>query len=188
VDFVSAGPAPTIYKGPVLSFATAALTYPIKNVTAKASSAQVGSGPERTVDGSRLDKSDGHSTDEKDMWWSMAEPSHWIQYEFDKVYALHELWVWNFNQVVEPFVGFGAKAVKIEYSTDGATWTPLANVPEFARAPGKAGYTPNTIVNFAAVPAKLVKLTIEKGWGSTPSTGLSEVRFFAIQNAAVPKP
>ncbi|MCL5278497.1 MAG: protein kinase, partial [Planctomycetes bacterium] len=61
VDFVRADAAPVIYKGPVLKFTTAALTYPIKNVTAKASSAQAGSGWERTVDGSGLDKNDGHS-------------------------------------------------------------------------------------------------------------------------------
>ncbi len=98
------------------------------------------------------------------------------------------MWVWNQNQMVEPFIGFGAKTVKIEYSTDGTAWTPLANVPEFAKAPGKPGYTANTIVSFAAVPAKFVKLTIEKNWGVAPQTGLSEVRFFCIQSAAVPKP
>jgi hypothetical protein len=188
VDFVIAGPTPTIITGPVLKFTTAALTYPIKNITATASSAQAGSGPERTVDGSGLDKSDGYSTDPKDMWWSQGVAPHWIQYEFDKVYTLHELWVWNMNQIIEPFIGFGAKSVKIEYSIDGTTWTPLANVPEFARAPGKPGYTANTIVSFAGVPAKYVKLTIEKNWGVAPQTGLSEVRFFCIQSAAVPKP
>ena len=58
-------------------------------------------------------------------------------------------------------------------------------MPEFARAPGKPGYTANTIVSFAAVPAKFVKLTIEKNWSSVaPQTGLSEVRFFCIQSAA----
>jgi len=45
----------------------------------------------------------------------------WIQYEFDKIYALHEMWVWNHNLPTEPIVGFGAKTVKIEYSTDGTT-------------------------------------------------------------------
>jgi hypothetical protein len=188
VDFVISGPTPTIVKGPVLKFTTAALTYPIKNITATASSAQRGNGPEKTVDGSGLDKSDGHSTNGADMWWSLGVPPNWIQYEFDKIYTLHELWVWNFNQLIEPYMGFGAKSVKIEYSTDGTTWTPLANVPEFARAPGKPGYTANTIVNFAGVPAKYVKLTIDKNWGVAPQTGLSEVRFFCIQSAAVPKP
>ncbi len=188
VDFVVTGLTPAIYKGPVLKFTTAALTYPIRNITAKASSATPGSGPERSIDGWGLDKNDGHSTDVKDMWWSQSVAPHWIQYEFDKVYTLHEMWVWNFNSMVEPFVGFGAKTVKIEYSTDGTAWTPLANVPEFARATGKPGYTANTIVSFAAVPARFVKLTIEKNWSSSaPQTGLSEVRFFCIQSAAVPR-
>ena len=89
---------------------------------------------------------------------------------------------------MEPFIGFGAKSVKIEYSTDGTKWTPLANVPEFARAPGQPGYTANTKVSFGGVTAKYVKLTIEKGWGATPSTGLSEVRFFCTQNAGAAKP
>jgi hypothetical protein len=188
VDFVISSPAPAIYQGPVLKFTTAALTYPIKNITAKASSASAGSGPEKTVDGSGLDKNDGHSTDAKDMWWSLGVPPNWIQYEFDKVYTLHELSVWNFNSMLEPFMGFGAKSVRIEYSTDGTTWTPLANVPEFARASGQPGYTANTTVSFGGVSAKFVKLTIDKNWGVTPQTGLSEVRFFCIQSTAVPKP
>jgi hypothetical protein len=188
VDFAIADPTPTIIKGPVLKFTTAALTYPIKNITATASSAQRGNGPEKTVDGSGLDKNDGHSINGADMWWSLGVLPNWIRYEFDKVYALHELWVWNSNQIVEPLIGFGAKTVKIEYSTDGATWTSLADVPEFAKAPGKPGYTANTIVSFTGIPAKFVKLTIEKNWGVAPQTGLSEVRFFCIQTAAVPKP
>ncbi|OHB67708.1 MAG: hypothetical protein A2Y76_02225 [Planctomycetes bacterium RBG_13_60_9] len=95
---------------------------------------------------------------------------------------------WTSNQTAEPLVGFGAKTVKIEYSTDSTAWTPLANVAEFAQASGRPSYKPNTIVSFPAVPAKLVKLTIEKGWGVTPSVGLSEVRFFYIPSASVTQP
>ncbi|MCU0917938.1 MAG: discoidin domain-containing protein, partial [Planctomycetes bacterium] len=188
VDFVVPGPTPTIYAGPVLSFTTEAFAYPIKNITATASSFQGSSGPNKMVDGSGLDKGDGHSTDGKDMWQSMTVAPHWIQFQFDKAYALHELWVWNSNQAVEPFIGFGAKTVRIEYSIDGTTWTALANVPEFAKAPGKAGYVHNTTVSFGGVAARYVKLTIEKGWGTTPSVGLSEVRFFYIPTASAPKP
>jgi serine/threonine protein kinase/Tol biopolymer transport system component len=183
VDFVISDPAPAIYKGPVLEFTTAGLTYPVKNVTATASTIQPGSGPEKTVDGSGLDTNDGHSTDAKDMWWSIGAGPNWIQYEFDRVYNLHELWVWNFNTVLDPFMGFGAKTVQIEYSADGTAWTPLADVPEFARATGKAGYTANTKITFGGLAAKFVKLTIEKNWGVAPQTGLSEVRFFATQSA-----
>ncbi len=122
------------------------------------------------------------------MWLSTGAQPNWVQYQFDKVYTLHELWVWNSNQPVEAIVGFGAKTVKIEYSTDGTKWTPLANVPEFARASGQEGYQHSTTVSFGGVSAKFVRLTIEKNWGVAPQTGLSEVRFFCIQNPAVPKP
>jgi hypothetical protein len=115
-----------------------------------------------------------------DMWLSTGVPPNWIQYQFDKVYALRELWVWNSNQAIEPYMGFGAKKVTIEYSVDGTTWTTLSNVPEFARAPGALGYTPNTIVSFGGVSAKFVKLTINSTWGGMPVTGLSEVRFFYL--------
>jgi len=92
------------------------------------------------------------------------------------------------HSAVEPFIGFGAKTVKIEYSTDATASTPLADVPEFKKAPGKAGYTADTKVSFGGVPARFVKLTIEKNWGVAPQTGLSEVRFFATQNAAATQP
>ncbi len=188
VDLVNAGAAPTIYKGAVLDFTTQAFIYPLRSVTAKASSAQAASGPEKTVDGSGLDASGGHSTDVKAMWQSAGIQPNWIQYEFDKVYKLHEMRVWNSNQVLEPFMGFGAKTVVIEYSVDGTMWTPLANVPEFARAPGKPGCTANTTVSFGGVSARIVKLTITRTWGVTPQTGLSEVRFFCIPDVSATQP
>jgi len=185
IDFVISSPAPAVYQGPVLKFTTEAFAYPIQNVIAMSSSAQPGMGAEKTVDGSGLGARDAHSAEGEDMWLSGTVPPHWIQFEFDEVYALHEVWVWNSNQRIEPFLGFGARTVRIEYSTDGAAWTALQGVPEFGRAPGEAGYTANTIVSFGGVSAKYVKLTIEANWGGVaPSTGLSEVRFFYIPDRA----
>ncbi len=91
---------------------------------------------------------------------------------------------------MESFVGFGAKDVKIEYSTDGTTWTALANVPQFARAPGLPGYAANTTVNFGGVSAQYVKLTINSNWGGLSNvTGLSEVRFSYVPvQARSPQP
>jgi hypothetical protein len=123
------------------------------------------------------------------MWLSTNAKPYWIQFEFEKIYALHELWVWNSNQVIEPILGFGAKTVKTEYSTDGAVWAALEGVPEFARAPGQAGYVHNTVVSLGGVSAKYVKLTIEANWGGvSPSTGLSEVRFFYIPDRPAGNP
>ena len=189
VDTVLGPSSTAICKGPVLSFTVEPFARPIQNIVATASSSQSGSDAEKTVDGSGLDKNDGHSTDAKAMWQSTKTGPHWISFEFDKIYALHELWVWNSNQAVELFLGYGAKTVKIEYSLDGTTWTPLAGVPEFAKAPGKAGYAASTKVKFDGVLAQYVKLTIEKGWGTSGSVGLSEVRFLALPfQARAPQP
>jgi hypothetical protein len=109
-----------------------------------------------------------------------AQPPIWVQYEFDKVYKLYEMWVWNFNQAFEAIVGFGLKDVTIEYSVDGTEWAVLAGVPEFARAPAAPGYAHNTVVDFGGVTAKYVKLTANDNWGFLTQYGLGEVRFFYI--------
>jgi hypothetical protein len=146
-------------------------------------------GPENTINGSGL-TGDLHGTDGTTMWLSSGAQPNWIQYQFDKVYKLNDLKVWNSNQLIEAFLGFGAKKVTIEYSTDGTTWTALANVPDFARAPGMAGYAANTTVSFGGVMAKYVKLTINSNWGGmAPQTGLSEVRFSYVPvQARAPQP
>ncbi|MBM4023904.1 MAG: hypothetical protein FJ280_00635 [Planctomycetes bacterium] len=187
VDGVGTGA--TIFKGQVWSFTAEPYAYPLQSVTATASSAQVGMGPENTVNGSGLDANGRHAAEPEGMWVSLNAPSHWIQYEFDRAYKLHELWVWNANQVVEPYVGFGAKDVTIEYSLDGITWTALAPVPQFARGPGSPGYAPNTTVSFGGVLARYVKLTITSTWGGIPQCSLSEVQFLsAPAQARAPAP
>ncbi len=174
----------TIHKGTVWSFATEALGYPVKNVTATASSFQAGMGPEKTLDGSGL-TGDLHGVEPTTMWMSAGAQPNWIQYQFDKVYKLHQLLVWNSNQLIESFLGFGAKKVTVETSTDGTTWKALANVPEFSRASGAPGYAANTTVNFGGVVAKFVKLTITTNWGGVaPQTGLAEVRFLYVPVSA----
>ncbi len=189
IDEVGKAPGNTIYKGQVWQFTAEPYGYPIQPVAAKASSAQPGMGPEKTINGSGLDKMDQHGTDGTTMWLSTGAAPNWIQYEFDKVYKLADLKVWNYNAVIESFMGFGAKQVKIETSTDGTTWIALANVPEFARGSGLPDYGANTTVNFGGVDTKFVKLTIEKNWGMAPPTGLSEVRFSAVPvQAFAPQP
>ena len=182
IDEVNAPPDSTIFKGNVWSFTVEPYAYPIENITAASSSSSVNMEPDRTVDGSGLNDSDQHSTDSVDMWLSnMAGPQPtWIQYEFDKAYKVYEMWVWNSNQTVEAFIGFGAKDVTIEHSEDGVTWTALGDV-ELARAPGTADYAHNTTVDFGGALAKYVRINPHSNWGGiTPQYGLSEVRFFYI--------
>jgi hypothetical protein len=189
VDEVDAPPSSAVFQGDLWSFTVEPYGYPITNVTATASSFQAGMGPENTVNGSGLNAVDEHSTEPKDMWLSTGVQPNWIQYEFDRVYKLYELKVWNSNQIIEPFIGFGAKSVTIEYSVDGTEWRQVPDVPEFGRADGLPTYTANTTVNLGGVEAQYVKLTITSAWGVAAQTGLSEVRFSYIPvQARAPEP
>jgi len=186
VDEVNGAPDNTVYKGDVWSFEVEPFSIPITNVLATASSAHDAVMiPEKTVDGSGLDALDQHSNDPMDMWLSgMGDPTPSIQYEFDKAYKLHALWVWNSNQSIESFVGLGAKDVTIEVSIDGTDWTLLEGTPPFAQAPGLAGYAHNTTVDLGGALAQYVRLTINAGHGMLPQYGLSEVRFLYIPTLA----
>jgi hypothetical protein len=190
IDEVNAAPDNTIFKGSVWSFTVEPFAYPVQPVAARASSSGNSMGPENTINGVGLNPNDGHSTEATQMWTSGNAKPHWIQYEFDKAYKFDKLLVWNSNQVIEPFLGFGAKEVLIEYSTDGTTWTTLEGVPEFTRAPGVPDHKADTTVDFGGATAKFVKLTILANWsGFAQQAGLSEVRFYSIPvQAREPQP
>ena len=193
VDEVNGPPDFTVYKGEVWQFTVEPFAYPIENIIATASSQlSEDTGPQKTIDGSGLDENDLHSIEEADIWLSSmtgAQPT-WIQYEFDRVYKLHQMWIWNHNTPVEPVFGFGIKDATIEYSVDGVNWTTLGTTHEFTRAPGAAGYAANTTIGLSDVAAKCVKITANSNWGGiVPQYSLSEVRFFYIPvNARKPYP
>jgi len=169
-------------EGKVWSFTTEPFAYPIEQIVATASSShKAETGPENTIDGSGLD-GDLHSTKDTDMWLSSASGAQptWIQYEFDEAYKLYELWVWNYNVGFESILGFGFREVTIEHSIDGATWSTLEGVPEFAEGSSEEGYAPNTIVDFGGVVARYVRLTANSNFKGLGQYGLSEVRFLYI--------
>jgi hypothetical protein len=186
VDEVNGAPDHTIIKGLVWEFTVEPVGYPIVNITATASSSQAPDmGPEKSIDGSGLDALDQHNTDGTDMWLSGAGVVPvWIQYEFDKTYKLHEMWVWNSNQLIEAILGLGAKDVVIETSMDGSDWAPVEDAAQFAQGTAKPDYVYNTTVSLGSVLAKFVRITINSGYGMLPQYGLSEVRFFAVPTAA----
>ncbi len=191
VDEVNAPPDSTIFKGEVWSFTTEPFSYPIQNVAATSNgTSEADSGPEKTVDGSGINAAGEASTNSADMWLATApaDESLYIQYEFDRVYKLQNMLVWNYNSMFELILGFGLKDVAVEYSENGVDWTALGDV-EFARATGSPTYTANTDVDFGGVPAKYVRLTVNSAWGATGQYGLSEVRFMYIPaQAREPQP
>jgi hypothetical protein len=190
VDEVNAPPDSTIYKGEIWSFTAEPFAYPVANVIATSNgSSEAAAGPQNTVNGSGLNAADEHSVETVDMWLATAgaEPL-WIQYEFDRVYKLHQMLVWNYNSMFELILGFGLKGVTVEYSENGTDWTVLGDV-EFARATAKATYTANTTAEFGGVPVKFVRLNVNSGWGMMGQFGLSEVRFLYIPaQAREPQP
>ena len=192
VDEVNAAPDSSIYKGYVWTFTTEPYTYTIPSVTATASSASTAQSMTavKTVDGSGLSADGLHSSVDVDGWLSAPGfplPA-WIQYEFTQAYKVRQMRVWNSNQKVETFLGFGAKSVLIEYSLDGTTWTTLKTeeFPRAAGADGDAGFT----VDMGDALAKFVRLTIQSNWGGfLPQSGLSEVQFSYIPvQAFAPQP
>ncbi len=181
VDEVNAPPDYTVFEGEVWSFTTEPFAYPIENIVATSNGvSEPGVGPENTVNGSGLNSDDEHSTVSEDMWLAApgAEPLH-IQYEFDRLYKLYEMLVWNYNVQFELMLGFGLKNVSVEYSADGIDWTVLGDF-EFAQATAKGTYTANTVINFEGVAGKYVRLSVKDGWGPMGQFGLSEVRFLHI--------
>jgi hypothetical protein len=195
VDEVNAPPDSTIFQGDVWSFIVEPVLYPIpcENITATASSQfSDDQNPGNTVNGSGLDNNGLHSKSTSGMWLSgSSEPgATWIQFDFSKVYELHEMQVWNYNGALF-LSGYGIKDATVEYSADGVAWTALDNVPEFAKATGADGYAANTTVDFGGILVKSVKITALSNWGTSifDKYGLSEVAFLAMPyDAKVPSP
>lgn len=187
IDEVNAPPDSTAYKGDVWSFTTEPTVYalPGDKITATASSSQDG-GPEKTVDGSGP-FNDLHSVDTKAMWLSAkGDPgSAWIRYDFDRLYKLRQMLVWNYNGPLL-LSGFGLKNATIEYSTDGVTWTALSGTNAFAKASGKDSYACNTTVDLGGIVTKSIRITANSNWGGSAfrQYGLSEVRFLHTPIAA----
>ena len=182
IDEVNASPDKTVFKGRVWSFTVEPIAYPVTGITAAASSTFGVSGPEKTIDGSGL-VDDLHGVDAADMWISAGVPAT-IEYAFDRAYKLHELWIWNSNQLIEAFVGFGAKDVVIEHSLDGENWTVLDGVGPLAQASGLGGYAANNTIDFGGAVAQHVRLTVNSVQGIAPQASLSEVRFYYIPTLA----
>jgi regulation of enolase protein 1 (concanavalin A-like superfamily) len=180
VDEVNAPPSTNIEKGAVWSFTTEPFVYRMTNIVATASSSAAGVTPANTVNGFGLNASDQHSMTDTTMWVSDplgAQPT-WIMYEFDRVYKMYEMWVWNYNVMFESVLGFGFKDVTIEYSTNGTDWTLLAE-QEFARGAAMDTYTHNTTVDFGGVAAQYIRLTPKNNWGGLAQQyGLAEVQFY----------
>jgi hypothetical protein len=182
VDEVNGAPDRTVFEGDVWSFTVEPQAVPVTNITATASAENLGMEAEKTIDGSGLNAMDQHSMEAQDMWLG-AGADNWIQYDFDRAYKLQEMLVWNSNQPVESFLGFGVKEMTIEYSADGQIWAALDGVTTVAQAPGLATYQGGSVA-LGGITATSIKLSVVSAYGFIGQSGLSEVRFMAIPVSA----
>ena len=190
VDEVNAAPDSTIYKGDVWSFTTEPLAYPVENVVATTNGTSEGGALENLVNGTGLNEDDQHSVVSDDMWVGVppAGETLSLQFAFDGVYKLYEMQVWNYNVQYEALLGFGFQNVMVQYSMNGTDWTTLGTV-DFARGPGRADYTANTLINFHGLATRHVRLVANTGFGTMGKYGLSEVRFLYLPvQARQPQP
>lgn len=192
VDQIENAAATTIHKGDVWQFMVEPFAYAVEGVVATTNLVSVeNQGPENAVNGSGLDASDLHATDETTMWAAVRDPdvTPYIQFEFDRIRRLHEMRVWNHNTVFEAILGFGLKHVTVEHSLDGADWTVLGDF-ELARGTGKAGLAAGSVIAFDGAVARYVRLVVNSTWvESAARLGLSEVRFMDIPMVArLPEP
>ncbi len=181
IDEVNATPD-TIFKGELWSFTTEPFAYPVEGVIATSNmSATTGLAPDALVDGSGLDENDQHSTDVAEMWAGNSDGAEtpYIQFEFDRIYKLQEMLVWNYNMAFEAWLGVGIKDVTVEYSQDGQTWATLGDIV-LTQAPGTTTYTAGDTIVFDGVAAKFVRLMVNDNFGTTTQYGLSEVRFLYL--------
>jgi F5/8 type C domain len=191
VDDISAAPESTMYHGTIWTFTAEPLMYAVENITITTNTTpEEGAVPENTVNGSGLNEDGQHSRDDSTMWLGVptGDDPVYIQFEFDRVYKLYEMPVWNYNGEFEMLLAFGIKDVTVEYSTDGADWMVLGDVT-LAQGTAQDDYVANTTLDFAGVAAKFVCLTVNSGYGMFGKYGLSEVRFLYLPaHARKPQP
>ena len=180
-----------------LCFSAQAVIVDVPHITATASSeSSTAGGAQRTVDGSGLlGDLHGNQRDAETMWLSKSggrakayadgtiRGAAWIAYEFDTVYPLQEMWIWNHNQKGQ--TSRGLNKVYIDYSEDGEHWKRVSVAGQdfvvIPQASGRAQAPRDLVIDFAGQPARYVVLTADRRNGNHGSNlfGLSEVRFLA---------
>jgi len=125
---------------------------------------------------------DRHNTTWFDGWVSCEESenpnpergdSHWIMYDFNHVYGLGEVHIWNVND--NNHLDWGAQFLAVDYSLDGESWAELDQFT-IPRSDGSSIYEGVDATDFNGQEARFVLLTVMENWGGDCS-GFAEIRF-----------
>jgi Secretion system C-terminal sorting domain/F5/8 type C domain len=124
---------------------------------------------------------DRHSTNFYDGWISCeaapnpnpARPvSHFIQYDFGKVYKLGQMTIWNTND--PSHLDWGMRDVAIDYSTDGENWLTAGDFT-FPQASGLSTYEGAEGPHLNDIEARYLLITALNNYGGE-CFGLSEMK------------
>lgn len=172
------------YSSGVSSFTTVLYAYTMNSdyITASASSTAGALDPNVTVTGAGLDPNNEHGTGFNAMWISNPEEDPvWIQYDFDAAVRLNEILIWNHNSEIEDIMGWGIKDATIDYTTDGQSWQPLAEVV-LEPAPGTAEYAANNSIPVDDLTVEGIRINALNNYSTIlPNMyGLAEVQFLIV--------
>jgi hypothetical protein len=167
----------TMHKGNVWSFEVEPLAYLVTEITATASlPSSEDMSPNKTIDRSGLNDQGLYSNGDGLSW--QVEPGEgdvvWIQYDFDRVYKLAEVHVWNHNFVYEFILKFGLKDVSVEYAVDANEWTMLGDF-QLGQATSLSTYA-GQVLDLGGVAAKSIRITANSNYGGD-QYALGEVQF-----------
>ncbi|MDQ3016668.1 MAG: T9SS type A sorting domain-containing protein [Bacteroidota bacterium] len=124
---------------------------------------------------------DRHSTNFFDGWVSCETAispnpergkSHFIMYDFNSVFALGQMTIWNSND--PSHLNWGMRDVHIDYSTDGVVWT-TAGTYTFPQASGLSTYEGAEGPNLNQAEGRYLLITAINNYGGE-CFGLSEMR------------
>jgi hypothetical protein len=126
-----------------------------------------------------------HSTNFYDSWISCEVAdnpntargkSHFIMYDYGKVYKLGQTEIWNANDPAH--LDWGMRDVVIDYSLDGTTWIEAGQYT-FPQASGLSTYEGEQGPHLNDIEAQYLLITGVTNYGSNDCFGLGEFRVSA---------
>jgi len=125
-----------------------------------------------------------HSTNWTDAWISCSpkpnpnparDSSHWILFDLNKHYRIHQIKCWNLNDPDR--LDWGMREISIDYSEDSVAWHSAGSIA-LERAPGHNRYEGAAWEDVPISSARYILLTSLSTHGGECG-GLSEIRFAA---------
>ena len=186
VDEVNDANPESPWKGEVWSFEVEPVAYPLDSNSIVVSASEETEDPNNIINHSGLEFDEvakvwKHDNEETNMWLASGTETVWVQFDFDQLYRLNKILVWNYNMNAEDTLGYGFNDVNVEYTENGTDWMPFSDVV-FDQAPGTPDNTADTTLELNGLLASGIRMTANSNHSTLGLTkkGLSEVQFLYI--------